>query len=103
MNKIEEISDDKIFTDLLNVFMASMMYVEVRSKPHNPFVKKLGTSADEEEAFQTLQKFVDEANYLCPLVGQYIKEISSQTIENKEFILYEENEALEEFVEDSQL
>jgi hypothetical protein len=62
MNKTEK----DIAEDLLDVLAAAMVYVEVKSTPANPFVRKLGEAKEEAAAFEMLKKMVENSMYLLP-------------------------------------
>lgn len=68
--------------DLFNVFMAALLYTDIKSTPHNPFVKKIGESREEQEAYEVLIDYTNRASYLAE------KFVSEQdlNVENKEVI-----------------
>lgn len=78
MNK----TPDEILDDLLNVLGAALIFIGTKDDAPNPFVRKLGDSKEEQEAFELLKEFVSKAYYLVPELDRILDErISSQQTE----------------------
>jgi len=51
--------------DLIELLVAALVYIDIRTKETNPFVKKMGAE-DEEQAFKILIDSVQKCDYLFP-------------------------------------
>ena len=60
-----ELTEEKIFEDIQNLIQTCFLYTQLKSKPFNPFVKKLGESEEEIELIRTMKTLTER---LLPLV-----------------------------------
>jgi hypothetical protein len=67
---LEEVMAE-VVGDLLDLLLSATLYVELKSKPSNPFVKKLGESEAENDSFQILKTITEKARYILPIATDY--------------------------------
>ena len=78
---MNEITEESLTEDIKNLVMTCYLYLQIKSKPANPFVRKLGESEEE----ISLMKVMEECTLrLLPLVDD----------ESVEPIINEENKGL---------
>lgn len=73
-SNLEHRTERQIEDDLLDVLAAAALYLSMMDNNSNPFVRQIGTAAEEAAALKILRDCVENASYLTPQIEALMQE-----------------------------